>query len=160
MPKRGTIEPLHTFGASSQGSFTEGSYLYRAGGLSKAVSELYEFYENKFRSDEPPITDTHRDAMRGKHGGTPVTPVTREEVGKALSKCKNGVSSGLDGLTFEGLTYVFEKDDRDRLPQYFTDLLTGKKSVPASWMLGRIVLLPKVSRPALTPQPCEREKSV
>ena len=32
--------------------------------------------------------------------------------------------------------------------QYFTDLLTGRKLVPASWMLGRVVLLPKVSRPS------------
>ena len=72
--------------------------------------------------------------------------MTREEVSQGLSKCKNGVSSGLDGATFEGLKMVVSKDDRDRIPAYFTEILQAVKSIPDSWMVGKIVLLPKVPR--------------
>ena len=70
----------------------------------------------------------------------------------ALKGVKHGVSAGLDGTTYEGFLQLLARDDRHRIPHYFTRLLRGEESLPQSWRKGRIVLLPKVSRP-LSPGP-------
>ena len=90
----------------------------------------------KCASDEMPVEATHWERARTRHGDALVEPVTREELKKALSQCKPGVSAGLDGVTLGGLRVVVNKDDKDRIPRYFTDLLAGRAQVPDCWMLG------------------------
>ena len=145
--KAGDRRAIAHMRASASGSFTEGSYLYRAGGLTKAVQDLHDFYERKYSTEDPPISSEHWRLAMKQHSGAQLRPITREDLQKALAKCKIGVSSGLDGVTFEGLKAVVQRDACDRLPQYFTSLLKGDLPIPGSWLQGKIVLLPKVPRP-------------
>ena len=128
---------------SAAGSFTEGSYIQRAGGLDKATRDLHEFYAQKYASVDPPISEAQMRDASARHDIEAV-PVTHQELTEVLSKCRSGVSAGLEGVTFEGLKVLLSRDDEDRLPQYFTRLLQGEVAVPDSWLIGKIVLLPKV----------------
>ena len=134
--------------ASAAGSFTEGSYIHRAGGHTQALEDLYRFYENKFFSEELPLNQVHFDAARARHCiGAPPEPITLEEVQETLARCNAGVSAGLDGITYEGLKGLLRLDSEQRLVQYLNALLVGEQPIPPSWKVGKIVFLPKVPRP-------------
>ena len=132
---------------SAAGSFTEGSYIQRAGGLEKATRDLHDFYAQKYASADPPISEAQMRDAHTRHD-VHVVPVTHQELTEVLSKCRSGVSAGLDGVPFEGLKALLSRDEDNRLGQYFTRLLRGEAEVPQSWCVGKIVLLPKVSRPS------------
>ena len=147
--KLGDHRAISHLRASAAGSFTEGSYIHRAGGLTRASQDLHDFYARKFTSPEEPLNSAHWQAAEERHLRAPApTPIDLEEVTQALGKCNSGVSAGLDGITYEGLKGLLRLDPQERLVVYLNDLLQGAKPIPASWRLGKIVFLPKVPRPS------------
>ena len=54
----------------------------------------------------------------------------------------------LDGTTYEGFRHLLLQDKQNRIPKYFSDIIRGVQPVPPSWKRGKIVLLPKVTRPS------------
>ncbi|CAE7852531.1 unnamed protein product [Symbiodinium necroappetens] len=108
---------------SAAGSFTDGSYIQRAGGLAQAAKDLHHFYLQKYSSTEAALSGQEMQQLFDVHAQQPVLPVTKQEVSEALARCKNGVSAGLDGVTFEGLRVLVTRDERNRIPEYFTRLL-------------------------------------
>ena len=145
--KAGNRRAIAHLRSSASNTATEGSYLYRAGGLTKAVNDLHDFYVRKYDSDEAPIGEEHWRQARVRHATVPVALVTKKELERALLKCKSGVSAGLDGVTFEGLKALVQRDESNRLGDYFTALFAETAPLPDLWLKGKIVLLPKVARP-------------
>eukprot|EP00439_Symbiodinium_sp_Y106_P054589 s2158_g7.t1 len=68
--KAGDRRAIAHMKASASGSFTEGSYLYRAGGLTKAVKDLHDFYERKYSTEDPPISSEHWRLAMKQHSGS------------------------------------------------------------------------------------------
>ena len=133
--------------ASAAGGQTEGSYIQRAGGLEQATTDLFQFYDKKFERQGPSLEPAHFQQLADRHEATCPAACTKKEIAQCLRKMKHGVSSGLDGTTYEGFAYLLSQDKQDRIPQYFTKLLRRELPLPQSWRRGRIVLLPKVARP-------------
>ena len=134
--------------ASAAGGHSEGSYIQRAGGAQKASEALFRFYDHKFARKGAPLDQFHWEQLSQRHGLQPVKECTKTEIMASLKGVKHGVSAGLDGTTYEGFLQLLARDDRHRIPQYFTRLMRGEEPLPESWRKGRIVLLPKVSRPS------------
>ena len=146
--KQGDWRAIAHLRRSAAGSFTDGSYIQRAGGLAQAARDLHDFYVRKYASSEAALTSQERQQLQDKHACAAVSPVTKQEVSEALARCRSGVSAGLDGVTFEGLRALVTRDDKDRIPHYFTRLLKGEAEIPELWLRGKIVFLPKVARPS------------
>ncbi|CAE7686334.1 pfp [Symbiodinium microadriaticum] len=138
-----------------QGAQTEGSYIQRCGGLERATTQLFQFYDDKYSTHEAPVSEHHWDSLAERHSGASVAPVTKEEVLKALKGARNGVSAGMDGVTYEGVTHLLNQDQQSRIPAFFTALIRGETPLPPSWKQGKIVLLPKVPR---QPHPIQATK--
>ena len=146
--KQGDWKAIAHLRRSAAGPFTDGSYIQRAGGLAQAAKDLHHFYLQKYSSTEAALSGQEMQQLFDVHAQQPVLPVTKQEVSEALARCKNGVSAGLDGVTFEGLRVLVTRDERNRIPEYFTRLLKREVEVPELWLRGKIVFLPKVARPS------------
>ena len=147
--RQGNYRAIAHMRASASGGQTEGSYVHRAGGRTQAAEKLFSFYEDKYSAPADLVPTPHQvRCLEDKHGGQPSVAVTTEEILLALHKCKTGVSAGMDGATYEGLKYVIAQDKQDRMAKYFTELIRQPQRIPAMWKSGKIVLLPKVARPA------------
>ena len=147
--RQGNYRAIAHMRASASGGQTEGSYVHRAGGRAQAAEKLFSFYEDKYSAPADLVPTPHQVlSLQDKHGGQPSVAVTTEEILLALHKCKTGVSAGMDGATYEGLKYVIAQDKQDRMAKYFTELIRQPQRIPPMWKSGKIVLLPKVARPA------------
>ncbi|CAE7938823.1 pol, partial [Symbiodinium necroappetens] len=129
------------------GAQTEGSYIQRCGGVEQATTQLFQFYDDKYSTCEAPVSDQHWDSLAQRHAGASVAPVTKEEVLKALKGARNGVSAGMDGVTYEGVIHLINQDQQSRIPAFFTALMRGEAPLPLTWKQGKIVLLPKAAPP-------------
>ena len=147
--RAGNCRAIAHMRASAAGGHTEGSYIQRCGGVENATKQLFRFYDDKYSTSEAPISADHWEALSRRHSGSTVVPVTKEEILKALKGVRTGVSAGMDGVTYEGVIYLLNQDNKSRIPAFFTELLRGDAPIPATWKQGRIVLLPKVSRPQM-----------
>ena len=145
--RAGNCRAIAHMRASAAGAQTEGSYIQRCGGLERATTQLFQFYDDKYSTHEAPVSEHHWDSLAERHSGASVAPVTKEEVLKALKGARNGVSAGMDGVTYEGVTHLLNQDQQSRIPAFFTALIRGETPLPPSWKQGKIVLLPKVPRP-------------
>ena len=146
--RAGNCRAIAHIRASAAGGQSEGSYVQRCGGVDQATRDLFHFYDCKYRTSEAPIAEPHWQRLAQRHGNSPVAPVTTEEVFAALKGARTGVSAGLDGVTYEGVRHLLSQDREARIPAYFTALIRGEAPIPPSWKRGKIVLLPKVPRPA------------
>ena len=130
---------------SSSAQQLESSYVARKGGARAAAQELQAFYEAKYAREDDPPTDVQVDQLG--LDVPPPKPITRQDMLDALQNVQDRVSSGQDGVTYEALRTVLLQDDKDRLPQYLTRIMTGSIPVPALWRIGKICLLPKTAQP-------------
>ena len=134
---------------SASQSFSDGSLIERVGGQAAATSSMKSFYQKKYTlpDSDRPVSAEQLAALQDKHASATVAPVTPEEVGTALNKVKPHTASGNDAVTWEALRAYHASDRSHKLAGYFTDILSGKQSVPKSWREGKICFLPKKSRP-------------
>ena len=146
--RSGNCRAIAHMRASANGGKTEGSYIQRCGGVERASEDLFLFYEKKFLAHEGPPTVEQLQALQDLHSAQPSADVTTEEIFRAMRGARNGVSAGLDGTTYEGFRHLLLQDKQNRIPKYFSDIIRGIQPVPPSWKRGKIVLLPKVTRPS------------
>ncbi|CAE7912395.1 unnamed protein product, partial [Symbiodinium sp. KB8] len=147
--RQGNYRAIAHMRASAAGGQTEGSYVHRAGGRAQAAEMLFSFYADKYSAPADLIPSPHQvRCLEERHSGQQAVAVTTEEILLALHKCKSGVSAGMDGANYEGLKYIMTQDKQGRMAKYFTELIRHPDDIPEMWRSGKIVLLPKVARPA------------
>ena len=104
--RSGNCRAIAHMRASASGGKTEGSYVQRCGGAQQASADLFSFYETKYQAIEAPPSQQQVQALTTRHEQQPSPDVTVEEIFKAMKGARNGVSSGLDGTTYEGFRHL------------------------------------------------------
>ena len=126
------------------------NYIVRAGGVSKAVSELKTHFQLKYTPPDPEIDELPLHLFHSRVGAfhKPVL-ISVSEVLEVLSTCKTGSSAGDDGITYDMLFVIMQSDLAHHLVELFNAVLFQVSPPPQEWLVSKITFIPKIKSPFL-----------
>ena len=129
---------------------THTNYIVRAGGKQRAVADLRRHFSLKYvPPDLPPPDLPHRILCAIDQPIPPPSYITVDEIRNVINTCKNGKSSGNDGISYEFLAALLSSDLAPHFADFFNSILFGSTPIPDSWLVSRLTFLPKVPLPSL-----------
>ena len=127
---------------------THTSYLLRAGGEHKALSDLRSFYQAKYTCERLHDSALSVEMVSAHAVHTVPGEFTFEEVSGVLFNMKRGNSCGPDGVSYELLQGLHQTSLGPSLDSLFNAVLYARQRIPASWFEGQLTFLPKVAKPS------------
>ena len=127
------------------------NYIVRAGGVSKAVSDLKTYFHVKYTPPDPSPVDELPIALLQSRVSSFDKPelISTQEISDVLATCKLGSSAGHDGLTYEMLLCLSQSELAPHLADFFNAVLFQVIPPPQEWLLSKITFLPKIKNPSL-----------
>ena len=127
----GDYRAIAYFKKRNSALYTQGSYCIRAGGRSKAISDLRFFYQRKYTPPEPVIRGLPRAIFHQRAG--PIlnpNPFTLEEIRDVAFMCKHNKSTGADGISYEALQMLLQSELADHIMDMYNGVLQGLLPIP------------------------------
>ena len=145
----GDFRALTYFRKRNSAAFTQGSYCMRAGGSTKALTDLRLFYKNKFTQADPCPKGTAMAIFRSRAG--PImnpAPFTLHEIQEVAFMCKHNKSTGEDGISYEAIQLLLQTTLARNFLELFNAVLMGLAPPPPEWLSNHVTFLPKTADPA------------
>ena len=126
------------------------NYIVRAGGVSRAVSDLKTYYRHKYtahdlQEDELPLNLFLSRIPRFHKPDL----ISVDELSTVLSTCKTGSSAGDDGITYEMLHCLAQSELAPHIVDLFNAVLFQVIPPPQEWLISKITFIPKIKTPSL-----------
>ena len=145
----GDYRAIAYFKKRNSAMYTQGSYCIRAGGRSKAITDLRFFYQRKYTPPDPVIRGLPRAIFHQRAG--PILnpePFTLEEIRDVAFMCKHNKSTGADGISYEALQMLLQSELADHILDMYNGVLQGLLPIPRGWLHSHVCFLPKTSTPS------------
>ena len=144
----GDFRALTYFRKRNSAAFTQGSYCMRAGGITKALTDLRLFYKKKFTPADQRPKGTAMAIFRSRTG--PImnpAPFTLQEIQEVAFMCKHNKSTGEDGISYEAIQLLLQTTLARNLVELFNSILMGLTPPPPEWLSNHVTFLPKTADP-------------
>ena len=144
----GDFRALTYFRKRNSAAFTQGSYRMRAGGSTKALTDLRLFYKKKFTQADPCPKGTAMAIFRSRAG--PImnpAPFTLHEIQEVAFMCKHNKSTGEDGISYEAIQLLLQTTLARNFLELFNSVLMGLAPPPSEWLSNHVTFLPKTADP-------------
>ena len=120
----------------------------RAGGTTKALTDLRLFYKKKFTPVDQHPKGTAMAIFRSRTG--PImnpAPFTLQEIQEVAFMCKHNKSTGEDGISYEAIQLLLQTTLARNLVELFNSVLMGLTPPPSEWLSNHVTFLPKTADP-------------